>query len=117
METGSCVTSRETVRLSSAHPQRISPPTRAVTIGGRLGAIGVDGQVLPLWLGLEIGAGFGQHIGEVYISEGTVGIEGCVTSHVAPGPPEPSWQPWEPSPVSVSLAAAVQGCRCRAAGL
>ena len=50
--------SQETIRLSSARPRRIPPPTGAVTIGGRLGAIGVNGQVLLLRLGLEIGGDF-----------------------------------------------------------
>ena len=51
---------RETVRLSSAHPRRIPPPTRAVTIGGNLKAIGVDSH----GLGLEVGIRASPHIGE-----------------------------------------------------
>ena len=74
------------------HSWQIPPPTRAVTIGGILGAIGVDSQTLLLMLGLELGAGVSvvwclqsrlglevgvrvnPHIGGVDINEGTGSI-------------------------------------------
>ena len=57
----------------------------AVTVGGKVGAIGVDSQILLLESGLELGAGLSRlglemgvrvspHMGGVYISEDTGGI-------------------------------------------
>ena len=52
------------------HTWQIPPPTRAVTIGGRLRATGVDSQVLFLRLGLEVIARVDPHMGGVNISVG-----------------------------------------------
>ena len=46
----------------------------AVAIGGRVGAICVDSQILLLRSGLKLGAGVDPHIGVIFISEVIAGI-------------------------------------------
>ena len=77
---------REAIRLSLANPWRIPPITGAVAADGRLVAISVNSQVLLLWLGLEVSAGFDPHIGGLYISEGLGSMMEWFTSIVGPGP-------------------------------
>ena len=79
------MTSRQVARLSSALLWRIPPLTGVVDVDGRLGAVGVDNQVLLLQLGLEMNAGSGPHIGQVYINEVMGGMLGWLTFIVGPG--------------------------------
>ena len=108
------------------------PQQGAVTVGGKVGATGVDSQILLLRSGLEVfqwqippgsqvtPSGLvvvGPHIGGVYINEETTTNVRYCTCSPSPGLPELSWQPWETPPASISSTSVVQGCRCGVAGL